>query len=727
MTRARTLVAICPAIGALATVAMLITGVTLDTAILLVLAVAWQCVAGAIIWRRLHRGASDLEILGMAIALGTLLASLAGAVSAALHLGPWGWAVPSIIALGWRALSRGRGANTDSGAASAAARVDRWALLGLAAALIPGLALWGYALRLYPLTWSGSWSGYHPDMPFFEALGHSVAQFGPFTSPFLPGALVRYHWLAYAWQGQLEVSVGAEPFVALTRLLPLVALVGCAAIASAWARQLSPNRWVPALAGLLLATGGFTGAVFGGVLTMDSPSQSISVLWLFAFVLIVTRAVRSSQGHRTAVLLVTISAFALMGAKVSAGAPALAGVVVLALGTRSWPAPARRRAWHLLGATAIGCIGGFVFFLVGATGGGGLTIGALIDRASSQQGMNPTEGALGVLLGTLLLALAVLPRWAGLAWLITQRPWRAQPEVLLGCGLALSSVLALLAFNSFNELWFSSTVSGPLAVLSAVGVGDALTSMRRGARPGVMLLMAAAAAAIGFALVWSAWVTGASGGNTFVPTWRWAGPLIACGWALIASGLLAWLGSGSITSRALWAGSAVILVLMSAPGRLIGVGTGQVGVLQNGIRDEWFSVGSTPPTVDRLLISAWPQDMIEAAAWIRGNTQPDEVLATNLVHGPLVPGITTRPTFASGAIYQIPYGFPEVRDRMLGHEWLVRSLIDNPTPERSSMLCSAGVGWLWVSPGNVDAHRWRKVATVAQSWPEVSILRLRCG
>lgn len=723
MIRARTLVAICLAIGALAAIAMLLTGVPLGTAILLVLAVAWQCVAGAIIWRRVHRGASALEVLGMALALGTLLSSLAGVVSAAVHLGPWGWAVPSVIALGWLVWSRRRELPV---AVVAPASVDRWALLGFAAALVPGLALWRYALRLYPLNWSGSWSGYHPDMPFFEALGHSIAAFGPFASPFLPDALVRYHWLAYAWQGQLEVSVGAEPFIALTRLLPLVALIGCAAVAAAWARALSPHRWVPALAGVLLAVGGFTGAIFGGVLTMDSPSQSMSVLWLFAFVLLVSRIVREPECGRAALLLVAVVAFALMGGKVSAGAPALAAALVLAVCSRDMSVPTRRQAWRVLAATALGCVAGFLFFLAGAAGGGGLTIGALIDRSSSQQGLNPIEGGLGIVLGTLLLVIAVLPRWAGLAWLLAQRTWRSQPEVLLGVGLAVSSLLALLAFNSFNEVWFSSTVSGPLAVVSAVGAGDALTSLHRRRSPALLLMAAVAASAIGFLLVWAVWATGASGGNVFTPTLRWAGPLIACGWGLLSGCLLAWWVTGRIGGRAVWAGAVVVLVLTSAPGRLLGIGTGQVGVLQHGIRDEWFSVGTVPPTLDRTIISAWPQDMREAAEWIRANTPSDALIATNLVHGPLVPGITVRPTFASAAIYQIPYGFRDVQDRMLGHEWLVRSLVDDPSPDRSAPLCSAGVRWLWLSPGNAEPRRWEGVATVVKSWPEVSILRLHC-
>ena len=45
------------------------------------------------------------------------------------------------------------------------------------------------------------WTGYHTDMPFFEALAGSIAQLGPCDSVFHPGAQIRYHWLPTAGPG----------------------------------------------------------------------------------------------------------------------------------------------------------------------------------------------------------------------------------------------------------------------------------------------------------------------------------------------------------------------------------------------------------------------------------------------------------------------------------------------------------------------------------------------
>ena len=140
----------------------------------------------------------------------------------------------------------------------------------------------GYTLRNYPLSWVGEWSGYHTDIAFFEALATSLARLGPFESIFIPGGEIRYHWLAYAWAGQVSEAAGAEPFVVMTRVLPLAVAAAGVLLAAAWARRLSTVGWVPTAAVSLLVIGGHLGVLYGGVLPQDSPSQAMSAVWLLA-------------------------------------------------------------------------------------------------------------------------------------------------------------------------------------------------------------------------------------------------------------------------------------------------------------------------------------------------------------------------------------------------------------------------------------------------------------
>jgi hypothetical protein len=206
------------------------TGVPPITSVLLTLLVAWQTLGGFIVWRSIRPHSSPLEFFGMGIAIGTAMAALAGLLTSTIGWGPWGSLLPTLGALAFAYRTRRTHPTTTTPA-------DRWELSAFLATLGIGLAVFFYALRSYPLTWTGTWTGYHPDMAFFEALANSLARFGAFESPFMSGGVVRYHWLSYAWTGQLSVITDAAPFVGITRVLPLVSLLGSAAIVAAWTRR----------------------------------------------------------------------------------------------------------------------------------------------------------------------------------------------------------------------------------------------------------------------------------------------------------------------------------------------------------------------------------------------------------------------------------------------------------------------------------------------------------
>jgi hypothetical protein len=76
----------------------ILTAVPIWTALVLAIFVVWQSVAGAVVWSWLRPQAPTMEWAGAALAVGTMVAALAGVVSATIGLGPWGWFVPSAIA-----------------------------------------------------------------------------------------------------------------------------------------------------------------------------------------------------------------------------------------------------------------------------------------------------------------------------------------------------------------------------------------------------------------------------------------------------------------------------------------------------------------------------------------------------------------------------------------------------------------------------------------------------
>ena len=148
----------------------------------------------------------------------------------------------------------------------------------------------------------------YTDLYFFEAVSRGLAEFGPAQSILMTGGSLRYHWFSYAWAGELAQTSSAVPFATITRVLPLVTLVGVSMLVAAWAARLSRIRWVPTLAVLLVVAGGYAGALYGSVLNFDSPSQSMTTLWLLALLLAFVLVVEGTTSRVAG--LVTVAALA---------------------------------------------------------------------------------------------------------------------------------------------------------------------------------------------------------------------------------------------------------------------------------------------------------------------------------------------------------------------------------------------------------------------------------
>lgn len=697
------------------------------SAVALVVLVALQGVAGAVIWGRATARRDPVEMVGMGLALGTILALFSGLILQLLGVPAWAWSLPGIVVVAWWLIRRVRGRSPVS---DPVLRVEGAVWVALAVGSLLGAVFILGNLGNYPLDWTGSWTRYHPDMAFFEAVAGSIVHLGPWDSVFHPGAQIRYHWLTYAWSGQLTEVTGVAPFVVLTRVLPVVAVMAAVTIIASWSRRVSRVPWVPTLAVVLLMTGGFLGATYGGVLNFDSPSQSLGIVWLLAYSVVLSQLVLpGSDRARTAALVVMllVLSFALGGGKVSAAAPAVAGVLLLAL-----LAVVRREAWRartVVAAvvTVFGVAAAYLLILSGAAGSGGLGFFNLIDRASSQQGLNPVDGVAGVIAGTGILLVAMAARWAGLGWLALAPSSRWQPMTVFGVGLAASGLVSVVVFNGLNEIWFGLAAAAPLAVLTSQGAGEAAEHLARSTgRRGSIVASCVVASAVVYGVVWMLWTTGASGGNLFVGTARWLGPL--AGVALAAIGGLA--VALAFTRSRRWAAAAaatvVILVFATAPGRLLGVGTGQVGVQQPGLREEWFSI-STGPLVrerDGTVIGDWTSDRMDAARWLRANAGPDDLLATNLTFSPFVPGVTGMSTYVSAIQYQGPYGRPAEIPDLVEREAQVWDFIEGPSVGTIAPLCQAGVDWLWVEPAITSVRDWAPYASAAFANDDAIILRL---
>ncbi len=663
--------------------------------------IALQPVAGFLIWRVVRPDASALESVGMTLAIGTALAGLIGSLGAGIS--SWAWLLPTATALVFATVFASRFRPRLS---AVAVTTGEWWAFGIGLALA-AVTLAANLLR-YPLTWTGSWGGFHPDMIFFEALSRSIAQFGPWESIFTPGERILYHWLAYGWSGQITVATGAEPLVTLTRTLPYVTVVAGLLLVISWSRTLSSVPWVPTLAAVLFLLSGHVGVVYGSALNFDSPSQSMSAVWIVAWSMTLFFFVRTSGRRKTQfvhlALLVALGA-AVMLAKSSAGAVLVCSAVILALFGVVLRADWTKRAVAGAAASSSGAVIVFLSFIWGSQGAGGISPGSLLDRASSLQGMNPIPGREGIIAGTALVVLAISLRWASLPFLAIDPASRRGPHTWFAFGLAMSALGGVIVFNGGqNELWFAAAAIAPLATLSAVATAIAWSRIGPQALDKRRLGLLTLGTIVLTAGVWVLWLTGPSGGNIWQGTLRWAAPLVVLTGALVLGAILARL-TGGRTALAALAAAAVLATATAASGRLLGVGTPQLGA-QPPTRGEFSSMKGVPFD----FIDPEPYREVTSETLYASVAMKDAglagLVATNVTSGAGVPAFSGRQTLVSGTWYQAPYGPKGIDVTLRDREEQSWGFFLAPSKDTITPLCDAGVETLWIDLDRVDDQDW---------------------
>lgn len=698
-----------------------VTGVSPVTALATAAVVGAQWWAGSWLWGSIRTRASEWETLGIGLALGTALSTFSGLVVSAAFGVPWGWAIVSLGVL-VAALIRRRRLTTGLDASD----FSQPGLIALGVGLLAGFASLAWSIRSYPLG-NGDWSRYHADMGFFEALGHSLASWGPLASIFTPDSLIRYHWLVYAWSGQIQATTGGEPFTVITRVLPVVALFGALLVTIGWTRSLSRSRLAPSLAAGLLVTGGFVGAGYGTVLNFDSPSVAFTTMSLIGVLWTVGQLVGGSGDGRTSsrgqlVVLLVLTAM-VSGGKVSSAAVAVGSVGVLWLASLRYRSLDSRNAALSLLTVVISSVVTFVVVAFGSADPGGLRLGDLLDRSSSVQGMNPVPGSLGILAGTLLLALAVLFRGAGVLWLLSNSASRATAGTWLGVGLLISSVGPILLISGgFNEVWFAVAAAGPLSALSAVGAVQAYRSVASApwALSVVVVVFGSIAVSVGVVLAWS---TGPSGGNVWTGTLRWAAPAVALVGSVIVGLALAFITRRPLPRHRAWfAWTVIVMVVVALPARALTL-VGPLGT-QPGMRSDLFRP-SEPfvQTVDRATPNTDGKDFLDSAAWLRQESATRDLIVTNVSAWPTIPAITGRQTLAAGIRYQAPYGPASMIEPLLERERQSWDFIASPTAQTAAALCEHPVRWLVVDTASVDVANWEPWASEVFVSGSVKVLR----
>lgn len=722
------------------------------TLLLGVLVVGIQVASGSLIWLAMRgsRSTSLIETIGVGVALGTVLSLIGSQLAIRVGLSGVGWTLPLLLALLAFLLNRlnslplGR---LELDSPSHWLSVSAISFLGFVA-LIPGF------LRT-PLT--GGYvvgSRYHGDLVFFEAVAQFVSRVGPGESSLLADYGIRYHWFAYGWIGSLTEVIGADPFVVMTRIFPVVMVVGTAFLTVAWAARLSGRRWTPLLAGLLVVVAGFVGAEQGVILNFDSPSTAYAAVLALAFALVLTDFLRSESARRSSLVILAILAAGMMGAKASQATVVLAGLLVIALAS-TWMSRAMRiRVWLALVVAGLAMVITYGLVLAGvATSDTNIAISLTGEKVSTFQGLDPFPGALGGILGSLALVLAIVPRWLGTAWFGRDRgqPWN--PEAAFGLGVAVAGILPVLVLSSgTNAGWFAVAASPLLGVLSAVGLERAWRHVA-GSLPRFLILSAIAAVGVN-AAIFVAYGLGVVSGAPVL----WRGPVLA--WAvalLLALGIAAMLRTRSAVALQWLVAATTILVFASIGARINGSVAwsmarepltpafeqairwtdptaefaSDVGpALQNSPFEDGDSTLTDAPEAGLAGSAAdllqWSPELNETALWLAPQVADGELVAVDATYlQPFLPVVTDLTMYAAGEPYISGYTTAAGARAADERELRVRNFLENPSTDTAEALWVDGVRWLWLQmTPQSTVEPLQEWASTALASDQVTILRL---
>jgi hypothetical protein len=354
------------------------------------LMVAGQFTAGYVLWQALIGGMDGGFVGGIAFGaiFGSLLSTLSGIVFVSTPLSPIAWAAPLVVALPM--ISR------LSPIARASSSVSLWlvaaTLVGLStewtwllplaiAAVLVAAREWLPKLLVIPVAvglgigqwWlidqrSSYWSQFRQgltevaDYQFLEAVARGTAQWAHTDSVLLSGDRLFYHWISYAWAGRVSESVNAIDFAFSSHLIQVVFVATVVVLTYVAAIRLGARGPWPLVAAF--STSSLVGVPIGlfQTLSVHSPSQTFVTAILFAAILLVSHQANVRLGP----LLVVFSVLAagVVGGKVAA-LPALivvGGVNALIAARKG----VRSRAISLVGLTVLVAVGGFAYFFSGA-------------------------------------------------------------------------------------------------------------------------------------------------------------------------------------------------------------------------------------------------------------------------------------------------------------------------------------------------------------------------
>nr|MBA2695694.1 hypothetical protein [Actinomycetota bacterium] len=484
---------------------------------------------------------------------------------------------------------------------------------------------------LIPLSRDGLRSG-NQDLAYHLSLVAELRHHVPASSPVVDGAPLYYHWFLHAEVAASSWATGIEPVVLLERLslapMIVLTLMGAGLLAG----RLTGSTRMGLLAPALLVTGGVTSMartpwgelddLWLSVRLYDGPTTTFAQVLLIPLLATVIRLLRSDVPAPrrlcvTALLLVS----ALSAAKVTVLPIVMAGlfgVVVLGAIRRRL----ERRALALFTMCAV------VFLLAHRLIYGGESRGvrwdplAMFETHAVRAGLADTAESAGLGLAVLLLTVHLVQQLtfaAGVVGLARRGRWLdPSAQLLVGAGLAGTIASFTLAANANAQLHFIRTTPVVFAIASAWGLSVLLPHDRPKRLPHVLVATALVTAALAAALEVLG-ERGLIGLEAHRSPWGLVQPYV-----LAAIGVLALVAASVLVARRrpLWRGTTGAVAVVGC----LGLGLpSAAGLAVDVVRDPVPHTVQPAPE-DSTMIGVGG---VAAARWLRGNSDPNDLVATN--------------------------------------------------------------------------------------------------
>lgn len=312
--------------------AMIASGVGVQSAIYLIIVVVLQTYAGIAIWDWVssERRVNPIESISMGAAIGFILATVFDQLFLHTTLHQFAWSFPTLITVGLTLQHGAKNQNIEyeydnwpsswnalavfAFALLAYSPIEKYQFVGAFILLIFVELIRRYSvyeeISLKHLLWlplsglvtttsvmfviarriSTSSLFYRQlligtdDILMNEQRSSSVALWGISDHSAATGIPMKYHWLSLAWSGMTSRIADARPFAVTLHLAPLLAFIVIGLLVWSIANRISDNRWVVLSAAPLLILSNSLPIPFH-FYYVNNVSNVFTHIWFFAFVL----------------------------------------------------------------------------------------------------------------------------------------------------------------------------------------------------------------------------------------------------------------------------------------------------------------------------------------------------------------------------------------------------------------------------------------------------------